>query len=570
MMTNKVSSPDASNFVVEFGNNEAQIAQDIPPNKLNELLQSRQERYPVRWINIWKPNVEGGRQSLNYIGKHYGFSQRLVSLMTTSSKVFKDVAGYSCTKRRSSHIAATATEDLFNTNKSRRASAFPAMSRSAALDPRILLEYLKDTMNYTSTDHGDKFFCIGANWLHDSVNSRADIELTSGVPPKHWCWLIICDDNIPPHEEVARESCNPRSNFTVISIHEDPFSEDLPNVVPTDIKREFKAIELESMRRGTMMVLRQLSSVPGPDIDTHALNLKTIRKTNKFPMSDDITKHASTNTQMTSNSESEGLKLASNLFYYLFEDYLSAAPLLIESKEAIDELQAAVMENSRHNIKLRSPVRDVIPKLHRLGKDLRQVRHLFQSYRTIIERILDLPSYTESAQKGHSRVAAINPDPAIWFSQSAHRRFERLYYHIQLLVLNNIDEALEESKALTETYFNLMAQKDSEATARLTRSATLLAKLSVFFLPISFQTAFFSVEVDGFLDLYTGKHYWISFGIITSLSFLGLFFFSRILIVFNELFDNLSNKVIDAVYDQVKLRKDQVPSNSNGDGRNEP
>lgn len=115
-----------------------------------------------------------------------------------------------------------------------------------------------------------------------------------------------------------------------------------------------------------------------------------------------------------------------------------------------------------------------------------------------------------------------------------------------------------------------MAQKDSEATARLTRSATLLAKLSVFFLPISFQTAFFSVEVDGFLDLYTGKHYWISFGIITSLSFLGLFFFSRILIVFNELFDNLSNKVIDAVYDQVKLRKDQVPSNSNGDGRNEP
>lgn len=50
MMTNKVSSPDASNFVVEFGNNEAQIAQDIPPNKLNELLQSRQERYPVRWM----------------------------------------------------------------------------------------------------------------------------------------------------------------------------------------------------------------------------------------------------------------------------------------------------------------------------------------------------------------------------------------------------------------------------------------------------------------------------------------------------------------------------------------
>lgn len=87
-----------------------------------------------------------------------------------------------------------------------------------------------------------------------------------------------------------------------------------------------------------------------------------------------------------------------------------------------------------------------------------------------------------------------------------------------------------------------MAQKDSQATARLTRSATLLAKLSVFFLPINFMTSYFGVEIDGFVDGYTSKTYWVSFAVLAGLSFIALFFFGRLLELFSEKADSWSER----------------------------
>jgi hypothetical protein len=89
----------------------------------------------------------------------------------------------------------------------------------------------------------------------------------------------------------------------------------------------------------------------------------------------------------------------------------------------------------------------------------------------------------------------------------------------------------------------LTNQKDSQATARLTRSATLLAKLSVFFLPISFMTSYFSVAIPGMLDSYTYLTYWGAFGAIGFGSFISLFFFSRVLMFVSERLDHLSERL---------------------------
>jgi len=86
-------------------------------------------------------------------------------------------------------------------------------------------------------------------------------------------------------------------------------------------------------------------------------------------------------------------------------------------------------------------------------------------------------------------------------------------------------------------YFNINAQKDSEATARLTRSATLLAKLSVLFLPVSLMTSYFSVQINDLQGVYTAKDYWYAFAILMSISFLFLFFFSRLLMWITESLD---------------------------------
>lgn len=47
------------------------------------------------------------------------------------------------------------------------------------------------------------------------------------------------------------------------------------------------------------------------------------------------------------------------------------------------------------------------------------------------------------------------------------------------------------------------------------------------------MTSYFSVSIPGLMDSYTGKTYWISFGVIAAISFLCLFFFARLLLVFN-------------------------------------
>lgn len=103
----------------------------------------------------------------------------------------------------------------------------------------------------------------------------------------------------------------------------------------------------------------------------------------------------------------------------------------------------------------------------------------------------------EDRETANTSTANLNGTPArgVKLSQKAYDRFARLNDRLKLLMLDTIDEYLEEKSSLSNTYFNLLALKDSQATAKLNRSASLLAKLSVFFLPISFMTSYFSVEI---------------------------------------------------------------------------
>jgi hypothetical protein len=81
-----------------------------------------------------------------------------------------------------------------------------------------------------------------------------------------------------------------------------------------------------------------------------------------------------------------------------------------------------------------------------------------------------------------------------------------------------------------EQYFNTLARRDSEATIRLTSAATLLAKLSVLFLPVSLMTSYFSIQISDLQGIYTSKEYWYAFAGVMGVSFLGVF--SSMLICF--------------------------------------
>ncbi|EHK98830.1 hypothetical protein M7I_5339 [Glarea lozoyensis 74030] len=131
-------------------------------------------------------------------------------------------------------------------------------------------------------------------------------------------------------------------------------------------------------------------------------------------------------------------------------------------------------------------------KLHWVICRIREMDHVYEGYKNIIQRILEPPKID------NSRTLSANSEsqwsrgkgrqgPAI--ATSAISRFERLGDRLQLLILSETKEFMAEKDALTNTYFNINAQKDSEATASLTRAAGLLAKLSVLFLPVSLMTS---------------------------------------------------------------------------------
>lgn len=154
-------------------------------------------------------------------------------------------------------------------------------------------------------------------------------------------------------------------------------------------------------------------------------------------------------------------------------------------------------------------------------------------------------------------------------SQRAFDRFDRLNVRLRLLMLDTIDEYLEEKSSLSGTYFNLLAQKDSQSTSKLNRSASLLAKLSVFFLPISFMTSYFSVQVPDLTDGFTGQTYWITFAVIATLSFLSLFFFSRFFLVVSDVLEEkvhaMQSAAVKKVYRSVTGKKKKEKDVDDGD-----
>lgn len=220
---------------------------------------------------------------------------------------------------------------------------------------------------------------------------------------------------------------------------------------------------------------------------------------------------------------------------------------------------------------------NLIKLLYARSKDLRQLKHLFESYENLIKGIMalgtdlgsddkDLPAFASSTG---NLSTTVGPVRGVKLSQKAFDRFDRLSIRLRLLMLDTIDEYLEEKASLSNTYFNLMSQKDSQATSKLNRSASLLAKLSVFFLPISFMTSYFSIQIPELTNNYTGTTYWVSFAVVATMSFLSLFFFSRLLMVVSDVLDEKIHNFQRSVGKGFMKLGAFVPGTKSGKGQGE-
>ncbi|KAI0391168.1 hypothetical protein F5Y17DRAFT_441748 [Xylariaceae sp. FL0594] len=529
--TPHAASLKSQNFVVEFGPERARIAFDLDADDFEGILEGPRDTkdYPIRWINIWNPSDR--LKTGEVIGNHYEFSERLVRLVYMSAQKRQRDAPRRTRERRHRrrpldveagaggedqsdqyHLESHSSTDL-------RKAGDEVMDMDD--DNMELFMQVQNTANYFSTDQTKKALCIGAHWLHKRPKGNQEHSRKSMMPPKHWQWLTLCNDH------------------TVLSIHQYPTFEAVPE---KEDPVKWEAEELRNIRANTLDVLLQLSKQGFDLYKRKPLSLNSVRRPlskwharennhEKPAITRNETGMSFPGTEGISSLADEG---TSNLFYYLFEDYVAAGPLkTAESK--LEQMTYKVLESTRPSISTRTT--DIIPTLHYLSKDLRELKHLFENYQNLIRKVSALGKTDAQPPNGAEDTRKV------MLTDSALSRFERLGDRLQFLMLNSIDGYLMEISALSNTHFNLTQQKDSAATARLTRSATLLAKLSVFFLPISFVTSYFSVQVQDLYTNFKGTDYWYSFAVIASLSFVSLFFFSRLLMFASDTLDDWALRV---------------------------
>ncbi|CAN8099062.1 unnamed protein product [Discula destructiva] len=545
-------SVKTNNFAVRFDADEADIAIDLDAQEVGALLQVQAEMKveKVTWINIWSPGRN--EEVVRTIASKYKFSTRMQETILgwdlARATVKETLRNESIRQRPTRHVrrpgrnfqtprSGHAFQNSFDPEKGISSSvdasgAAPGAARSHKFHQEDIDMYklLQEQYNYTTIDHGPNFVCIGANWLHH----RPDLGRRTGpdtlgdeykaseglVPPKHWAWYVLTNEG------------------TVISFHETPNYEG-PKERDVDVK-EWENLELESMRKNTRDLLHQLS-VHG--MQSYKARVSASKGVRSDLSSTNTTQRGPLSTFRTAVLESSLIVDGSaNLFYYLFEDYTAATSILTRSNDILAGLTQDILQITDRKNKEKDKSY-IIKHLYARSKDLRQLKHLFESYENLIKRIMALGTDTPNEDKDLSALSASTdnilsrPARGVKLSQKAFDRFDRLSVRMRLLMLDTIDEYLEEKASLSNTYFNLMSQKDSQATSKLNRSASLLAKLSVFFLPISFMTSYFSIQVPELTDHYTGTTYWVSFAVVATMSFLSLFFFSRLLVVVSDVLD---------------------------------
>ncbi|POS79538.1 ADP-ribosylation factor [Diaporthe helianthi] len=305
------------------------------------------------------------------------------------------------------------------------------------------------------------------------------------------------------------------------------------------------------MRKNTRALLSQLSTIGINEYLRKISSQKGVRS-DLQPRTERGTVPQARTTVKESEADVDG---SANLFFYLFEDYSAGISILKDSSMTLSRLTEEVLQITDRHKKDRDSSY-IIKILYARSKDLRQLKHLFESYEKLFKGILDLGTDTGSEDRDlvNNSTANLNGTPArgVKLSQKAFDRFTRLNDRLKLLMLDTIDEYLEEKTSLSNTYFNLLALKDSQTTAKLNRSASLLAKLSVFFLPISFMTSYYSVEIPELSESWTGRTYWVSFAVIATLSFMSLFFFSRLLMIVSDVLDEKLHNMQKGTWRTVK------------------
>lgn len=310
---------ESLNFVVEFDDSQAYVAQDLGKSEIQALLDTERKSSPVtRWISIFGP--ERQQDLIKTLGRKYHLSPRLIGIICAKPATPQLVREESTLKQRGQDCTQSWPRKSFNVSSRVQAADAEKNSAGDQSDSEAggmdLSHYniVDEVWHYCSTDWSSKSVCIGYNALsgmsvetpteysNDEGSSAAKRQSSVGKNTKNkpngrrvWTWLLLCDDN------------------TVISIQENLFPR-----CKDDLSHE-QAETLNSARRNLRNVFRQLSKVNADWRARHPLHTLDLRNE---PDTSQPLKPAGT------MSDTPGL-----LFYYLFDDWYTTYGLVAKEEQ---------------------------------------------------------------------------------------------------------------------------------------------------------------------------------------------------------------------------------------------
>ncbi|KAI9814673.1 MAG: hypothetical protein M1826_002180 [Phylliscum demangeonii] len=534
----RLQHPETKNFVVCFGADEARVKFDVEGCQWPDLLKAeRPARLGTRWINIFAPHLQD--EAIDAIAKRYELSPRVQALMAAKPAT-PQVA------RAPSHRARRLRDRLRRPDdtKSFRASVDLApdlekqrdslddLDPADDVDQQLDLNHYKfadEIWHHAALDKGKRYLCIGYNILHGGSRLNweriAEDEKDRDKPQgkRIWTWILLCDDK------------------TVISMYEDPFICGRGSSQTSALDQHDRQGLVLACRQNVRNVFRQVSRAPSASAKQNEMMVLHIRSN-----SEPSTRGEPEQNYVQDNG-------ASNLFFYLFDDWFSSFGLVVRKEHQYGAKLNALRTQMLERAKL-----DYIEELHHIGRQLAVLKRMFTSYKSIIDRVLNGQKFTSGLRTvnvavadqawmessgglenlraslpsdGSTSVVPPAPDQTVRYKHTlgptltpmALSKFERLRDRIEIYVLTEISDCLGEKESLALMNFNLIALKDSQAVEHLTR---VTVKLTILFLPVSLMTSYFSTQLQ---DVhYTLRTYWSAFGVIVGLSLFLLVVFSLV------------------------------------------
>ena len=414
----RLLSDEASNFAVNFKAEQAHCRVNVGLDDLNtnhDALDPTNNLGECFWLNLWgwQPSHHDLVQA---IASRYDVPPRLVHMLCPRPN---DPPTYIPPVKEAANSSFSHAEDIEPASPEIDDAEEHFDADSGRKQLTSIADIANDLWHFFTVDFGPRYICIAWNALY--FTGTAEISSVEGKPnaTRIWSSLLLCDDG------------------TVVSVFESP-----PSLTPRLRQR---------IRSNQLNVFRHLSRVYTAKAKQNALTQVTIR-----PDSGDM--------KQTPHD------MASLIFYYLTDEWLNIYSQCTGARYSYRHQ----LEQLRERMSSSAEV-DLVKTLHRVGKQLTNLKLVYKSYQAVVERLIDrhrrppwqslyqyssrrrirsrsssrrIPPWNEELSGSQPKYSDDYKHTELRLTPASLARFERLLDRIEICALTEVDECLKEKEAL--------------------------------------------------------------------------------------------------------------------------